>query len=179
MRHRDTETQRKTQRRAQWDDHRDIHSVALSVPLCLCVAFVFSVNATANGQGRFVDLGPQITSSLVIGTTFTKDPSGHDLVCTVMRGHPAKLIVFDVRGGQMLHRMPLAGANGAWNACTASDGSVYVGSDANGHLYRWIPGEDEAHNLGQVAPDQTFAWDVCAGREGEVFVGTYPGCLVI
>ena len=130
-------------------------------------------------SGEFVNLGVQITSLTLQGTAFTRHPDARDLICTVIRGQPAKLLVFDLKSGELLHRLPLEGANGGWNATTASDGSVYVGSDDNGHLYRWIPGQTQARDLGQVAPDQTFAWDVAAGRDGEVFVATYPGCQAI
>jgi outer membrane protein assembly factor BamB len=133
----------------------------------------------ADTAGKFEDLGVQITSMTLQGTTFAKDPAGRHLVCTVIRGEPAKLLVFDVKSGELLHRLTLTDAHGAWNATTASDGSVYVGTDDNGHLFRWIPGEKELKNLGQVARDQTFVWDVTPGADGEVFCGTYPGCQVI
>jgi outer membrane protein assembly factor BamB len=145
----------------------------------VCIA-VSGFAGVAWGETRtFKNLGPQITSLTIQGTTFARDPSGIDVVCTVIRGHPAKLLVFDVRSGELLHRMPLEGSAGAWNAATAADGTVYVTTDSNGGLYRWIPGEQQVHAIGQVAPDQSFAWDVVAGADGEVFIGTYPGCLVI
>ena len=127
----------------------------------------------------FRNLGPQITSATVQGSAFTTDPSGRDIVLTVMRGKPAKMLMFDARTGQFIRSMPMEGAEGAWNACTASDGSVYAGADANGHVYRYVPGEDSVRDLGQVAEGQTFAFDVAPGADGEVFIGTYPGCLVL
>src|SRR5206468_3717100 len=81
-------------------------------------------------SAEFKDLGVQITSSTIIGTTFGKDGHGHDAVYTVMRGKPAKLLSFDLQTGELIRSLPLDGANGAWNACTASDGSIYVGTDA-------------------------------------------------
>ena len=144
----------------------------LLVPLLL-------VQAARAEDGKFEDLGVQITSMTLQGTTFAKDPAGRDVVCTVIRGEPAKLLIFDVRSGELLHRLTLEGAHGAWNATTASDGSVYVGADDNGHLYRWTPRSDKLEDLGQVAKDQSFVWDVAPGDDGEVFCGTYPGCQVI
>src|SRR3954467_7033213 len=87
---------------------------------------------TARAGGAFVDLGVQITSLNIQGTTFTKLPDGRDVVCSVIRGQPAKLLVFDAVDGKLLHRIPLPGAKGAWHACTASDGSVYAGTDNEG-----------------------------------------------
>ena len=129
--------------------------------------------------GTFVNLGPQITASTLIGTTFAKDADGRAIVCTVMRGTPAKLVIIDVQTGEIRRMLPLAGAAGGWNAVTASDGSVYAGTDSNGHLYRWVPGTDAAIDLGQVPPKQSWVWDLAAGREGEVFLATYPGCRIV
>jgi sugar lactone lactonase YvrE len=149
----------------------------------LLVIIVMSLTAgftqAAEQHGAFVDLGVQLTSMTLQGSTFTRDANGNEFACSVIRGDPAKLLVFDARDGKLLHRLALEGAHGAWNATTASDGSVYVGTDDNGHLYRWSPGEEKLADLGQVAPNQTFVWDLTAGADGEVFVGTYPGCQVI
>ncbi len=128
-------------------------------------------------EGKFTDLGVQISSSTIIGTTFGKDGKGRDVVYTVMRGHPAKLLSFDLNGG-LVQSLPLPGAEGAWNACTSTDGSIYVGTDSNGHLYRYVPGEKEVHDLGRPMPRETWIWDVAAGKDGEVFGGTYPGACV-
>ena len=130
-------------------------SVVCGAVMVLVVAAGCAVGATPN-QGSFVDLGEQITSRTLQGSTFTKDSAGRDLVCSVIRSSAARLLVFDVQTGKLLHRMALDGGNGAWNATTASDGSVYVGTDNNGHLYRWVPGEDAVTDLGQVGPDQIF-----------------------
>ncbi len=148
------------------------------IKLLLAVAIAFPGFASAGEKGRFENLGVQITSLTLQGTTAAKDPSGRELICTVIRGEPAKLLVFDVRERKLVNRFALESAHGAWNATTATDGSVYVGTDDQGKLFRWLPGETEVHDLGQVAPDQTFIWDVSPGRDGEVFVGTYPGCGV-
>jgi streptogramin lyase len=142
------------------------------------VVLVAAVTLPTRADGKFTDLGVQITSSTVIGTTFGKDGAGHDVVYTVMRGHPAKLLSFDLATGQLQQSLPLDGADGAWNACTATDGSIYVGTDSNGHLYRYIPGENAVHDLGNPLPGQTWVWDVTAGKDGEVFGGTYPGACV-
>src|SRR6266700_3021296 len=89
---------------------------------------------TSKDEGHFTNLGAQITATTLIGTTFAKEPGGRELICTVMRGQPAKLLVYDLRTGELLHKLALEKADGAWNATTATDGSVYAGTDANGHL---------------------------------------------
>lgn len=148
------------------------------VGLLLSVLSISICIEARGDDGTFKNLGTQITATTLIGTTFTKDADGTPLVCTVMRGQPAKLVVFDLKSGKIVKILPLIGAEGAWNATTASDGSVYIGTDSNGHLYRWIPGEDEAKDLGQVS-GQTWVWDVAAGKDGEVFLATYDGCEIV
>jgi hypothetical protein len=60
---------------------------------------------------------------------------------------------------------------------TASDGTIYVGTGHNGHLYRYRLGDAAATDLGQVLPGQTFVWDVPAA-DGAIVGGTYPGDYV-
>lgn len=150
----------------------------VGVMLAVAASAVCAAEAPVAG-GTFKNLGPQITASTLIGTTFAKDPAGRELVCTVMRGQPAKLVVFDLHSGEILKLLPLVGAEGGWNATTASDGSVYVGTDSNGHLYRWVPGSDAAEDIGQVPPGQTWVWDLEPGKDGEVFLATYNGCRIV
>lgn len=104
---------------------------------------------------------------------------GSSLLCTIVRSQPAaKLAVIDVATGRMLKMFELPGANGGWAMTTASDGSVYVGTESQGKLFRYIPGEPLIHDLGRVLPEETFIWDLSAGKDGAVYGGTYPGCRV-
>ena len=112
-------------------------------------ALLVCIAGSTRGDGKFTDLGVQISNSTMIGTTF-----GPGRVYSVMRGHPAKLLAFDLQSGKLLQSLPLDGAEGAWNACTASDGSIYVGTDPAGHLYRYLPGEPSVHDLGTPPADQ-------------------------
>lgn len=153
-------------------------AVGVWVGVMATAAEVIAQSTTAGAGGRFENLGPQITATTLIGTTFAKDASGREVVCTVMRGQPAKLVTYDLRSGEMLKVLPLPGADGAWNATTASDGTVYVGTDANGHVYRYRVGDEAVTDLGQV-PGQSWVWDLCPGKDGEIFVSTYPGCQVV
>lgn len=123
-----------------------------------------------------VNLGPQVTSAMLQGTAAAVAPDGKVLFCSVIRGYPARLNVIEAETGTLLHSLPLPGADGSWTATAATDGSVYIGSDPNGHLYRYVPGESQLHDLGQVL-GQSWVWDVVAGKDGEVFGSTFPGCL--
>src|SRR4051812_7262487 len=66
------------------------------IKLLLPFAIAFAGFVSAAEEGRFEDLGVQITSLTLQGTTAAKDPAGRELICTVIRGEPAKLQVFDV-----------------------------------------------------------------------------------
>lgn len=135
--------------------------------------------ARALFAGTFESLGPQLTSRTFQATTFSKHPDGRDLLCTVMRSQPtAKLLIIDAITGQVRHTFPLRDAVGAWAATTASDGSVYIGTEPHGKLFRFIPGEDRVHDLGVALAGETHIWDLSAGADGEIFGGTYPHCRV-
>jgi hypothetical protein len=149
-----------------------IKTILLAVLSCAALAH-------AAPAGKFEDLGHQITSTTLQGTTFARTPDGRDVVATVVRGDPARLLVFDVKSGKLLHDLTMENTHGAWNATTASDGAVYIGTDAEGHLFRWTPGSDKVEDLGLAAKGDNFIWDVTPGVDGEVFCGTYPGCRVV
>jgi hypothetical protein len=151
------------------------HRLLILIPLILAR---FAVAQTTSTQAVYHNLGPQIASTTLQGSTFTQDPTGKPLICTVLRGVPAKLIVFELDNPKPLHVLPLPNADGAWNAATASDHSVYIGTDPKGYLYRYIPGESTVHEIGTPPPAETWIWDVTPGINGEVFVATYPGCRV-
>lgn len=113
----------------------------------------------ADHPSRFVNLGPQLATRTIQAAAFTKEPDGRDIVCVVVRSQPAaKLLVVDVKTGAVRRTLPLSGANGAWSAVTASDGSVYVGTEAGGELSRYVPGETEARDraLGRIAEPRVY-----------------------
>lgn len=135
--------------------------------------------AGAEGVGRFTNLGPQLTARTFQAAAFTKDPKGGDLLCAVVRSQPAaKLLVFEVETGALRAALPLPGAAGAWAAVTASDGSVYLGTEAHGKLFRYVPGQPAILDLGEALRGETYVWSLAAGANAEVYGATYPGCRV-
>src|SRR5687767_8814797 len=88
--------------------------LSLIAAAALAISIMATPSVRAADADKFEDLGVQITSMTLQGTTFAKDPSGRELVCTVIRGEPAKLLVFDVKSGELLHRLALTDAHGAW-----------------------------------------------------------------
>lgn len=129
------------------------------------------------------DLGSQVGKASVNATTFGVDGAGARTAYTVVTGASnwdAHLVGITEATGKVTVDLPLPGATGAWNATTATDGSVYVGSynfddtSRNGRLYRYVPGATAVQDLGQPIAGDTFVWDVTAGPDGSVYGGGYP-----
>ncbi|MES3017779.1 MAG: hypothetical protein V4721_08375 [Bacteroidota bacterium] len=123
------------------------------------------------------NLGPQIKASVIQGSTFLSDPSGRELVYTVVRGNPAHLLGYTVDDKKLIVDQPLPGADGAWDLAVSTDGWLYI-PGAKGILYRHRPGTQLVENLGIVLPGETTVWNLAAGKNGEMFGATYPGCRV-
>ncbi|MEV8378351.1 hypothetical protein AB0P21_36775 [Kribbella sp. NPDC056861] len=120
------------------------------------------------------DLGAPLTSLTVMEGAFGHEPDGRDVVYAVPAGENAQLNVVDVHSRQLLRAIPLPGAAGAWAITVATDGSVYVGSYSNAHLYRYRPETGTVTDLGQPVPGQSSMYGLTSGRDGAVYAGTYP-----
>jgi streptogramin lyase len=144
------------------------------------ILFVFASLAMASlamAQGKFVDLGPQITATTIQGSAFVKDGGGRELIYTVVRGEPAHLLGYVVETEEKVVDVEVPHTSGAWNIAVSSDGQIYIPGDT-GHVYRHKPGSLSLEDLGQALAEEKVIWDLCAGANGEVFGATYPGCRV-
>ena len=56
----------------------------------------------------------------------------------------------------------------------APDGSLYVGTYPNAHLYRYDPGAGTVTDLGQPIPGESVIYGLTADQNGNVYAGTYP-----
>lgn len=120
------------------------------------------------------NLGAPLTSLTVMEGAFGREPDGRDVVYAVPAGENAQLNVVDVHSRQLLRAIPLPGAAGAWAITVASDGSVYVGSYSNAHLYRYRPETGTVTDLGQPIRGESSMYGLTPGRDGSVYAGTYP-----
>jgi hypothetical protein len=120
------------------------------------------------------DLGSPVTSLTIMQGAFGHEPDGSDVVYAVPAGENARLNVVDLRTRQLKRAVPLPGASGAWAITVATDGSVYVGSYANAHLYRYTPATGTVADLGQPVPGEQFLYGLSAGDDGAVYGGSYP-----
>ncbi|MEU4604407.1 hypothetical protein AB0F43_15605 [Kribbella sp. NPDC023972] len=120
------------------------------------------------------DLGAPISSLTVMEGAVGRTPDGRDVVYAVPAGENALLNVVDLHSRQLLRTVPLQGAAGAWAITVASDGSLYVGTYPNAHLYRYDPGTGTVTDLGQPIPGEAVIYGLTADQNGNVYAGTYP-----
>jgi hypothetical protein len=128
-------------------------------------------------EGKFENLGPQLTAAMIQGSLFVTDSKGNEWVYTVVRGEPAHLLGYDLKSKVLKINLPLPHADGAWDMVCADDDLLYI-PGANGALFKHRVGSQSVEDLGEVLPGQTYVWNLAAGKDGEVFGATYPGCRV-
>ncbi|BCJ37713.1 hypothetical protein Athai_52160 [Actinocatenispora thailandica] len=146
------------------------------VPLVLALLAPLALAGTAHAGGAdpVRDLGTPLTSLTVMQGAVGHDPDGSDVLYAVPAGENAELNVVDVHSRTLKRAVPLPGAAGAWAITVASDGSVYVGSYSNAHLYRYTPADGTVTDLGQPIGGEQFLYGLSAGDDGSVYGGTYP-----
>lgn len=126
---------------------------------------------------QWTNVGSQIHNAAVNASTHGLDADGRDTTYVVITGSmysPAHLVGVLMDTGDVISDVELPGAWGAWNAVTAPDGSVIVGSYSNGHLYRYTPGDDAVVDLGQAIEGDSHVWDLRVDSNGTVYGGGYP-----
>lgn len=134
-----------------------------------------TLGTTASATAEVIeDLGAPLTSLTVMEGAFGKEADGRDVVYAVPAGENAEFNIVDLHSRERLRTIPLAGAAGAWAITVASDGSVYVGTYPNAHLYRYRPETQTVTDLGQPVGGESFMYGLTAGRDGAVYAGTYP-----
>jgi hypothetical protein len=139
--------------------------------------FVVSLAKAQIHASKLKNLGPQITAAVIQGSLFLEDPSGTEMVYTVVRGNPAHLLGYRLSDQKLITDQQLPGTDGAWDLAVSSDGWLYI-PGAKGRLYRHLPGTQQVEDLGTVLPGETTIWNLAAGKDGEMFGATYPGCRV-
>ena len=128
-------------------------------------------------SAQWTNLGAQIHHASVNGVAYGLDSEGRDTAYQVITGSmssDAHLVGVLMETGEVISDVALPGTWGAWNATTAPDGTIYVGSYSNGHLYRYVPGADAAVDLGQAIEGDSHVWDLRAAPDGTIYGGGYP-----
>jgi hypothetical protein len=148
------------------------------MPAICCFLLISNTCVSQTTTGKLVNLGPQVTETVIQGSAFAQDESGNELLYTVVRGEPAHLLGFELRSNKIITDMPLEKTDGSWDITVSSDGWIYIAGSAGGYLYRHKPGSTAIENLGKVLGTENYLWDLATGRNGEIFGATYPGCKV-
>lgn len=121
------------------------------------------------------DLGVQIANLTIMTGAFGQDQAGKDVGYTVIVGEPGKFAIVDTESEKVLRTLDLPGATGAWTVVAMEDGTVYIGTYPNGHLYKYTPGLDKVEDLGQPIAGTTVVYSLIPGKDGKIYGGTYPG----
>ncbi|MBE1603828.1 hypothetical protein [Actinopolymorpha pittospori] len=104
----------------------------------------------------------------MIGGTVGSLPDGRRVIWSAVSGTPAYLNAVDTSTGAPLLSVPRTGANGAYGAEQAPDGSVYVGTYGTGRLYRLAPGATQAEDLGAPIAGEAYVWNIVVAPYGTV-----------
>lgn len=130
---------------------------------------------------KVADLGAQVVNSATRGVAFGRGADQHR-VYAVFDGNTdqaARLGVVDANTATVVATHSLPGSINGWAATTASDGSIFLGTNSNAGLYRYSPAAGTLTNLGRVAAGETYVWTLDAGTDGSVYAGTYPTAKLV
>lgn len=124
--------------------------------------------------GTVVSLGTPLSDVLLIGGIVAPGPNAKTVIWNVSTSSPAYLNAIDPANGDSLLSVALPGADGSYAVAAAPDGTIYVGTYNNGHLYRLRPGATTAEDLGRPIPTESFILRITTDEQGNVYGGTYP-----
>ncbi|WP_350278711.1 hypothetical protein [Kribbella sp. HUAS MG21] len=154
---------------------RSVRSL-LALALAALLVATLSTPARAGHQspvGTVVSLGTPLSDVLLIGGTVAPGPNGRTAIWNVSTGSPAYLNAVDPATGDSLLSLALPGASGSYAVAATPDGTIYVGTYNNGHLYRLRPG-GSVEDLGRPIASETFIWRITTDEQGNVYGGTFP-----
>lgn len=129
-------------------------------------------------SGKLTNLGPQMAESVIASGQFVTTDQGVDMVYSVAKGTPARLIGFDTNNGKLLVNLAMAGTETSWAVTLSTDGWIYVAGGSPGRVFKHKPGSQIVEDLGKALPSESYVWEVIAGKDGEIFGCTYPGARV-
>ncbi|MFI5713561.1 hypothetical protein [Kribbella sp. NPDC051620] len=150
---------------------------ALLIVAALLLAPLATARASEPPPPTPVSLGIPLSDVLLIGGTVAPGPvAGKAAIWNVSTGKPGYLNAMDPATGASLVSAPLEGADSGYAVTATPDGSIYVGTYSNGHLYRWRPGMgDTVEDLGRPVASENYIWSLTSDEQGNVYGGTFPG----
>lgn len=129
---------------------------------------------TSAEESNVHEIGTVLHSVSVPAADYGEGPNGEEWIYAVATGSPAVFKVLDAKTGERVDSFPLEGAGGAWGVTVDPMGNVYIGTNSNGTLYRYVPGADHVENLGQPVPGESFIWRLKSDEAGNIYGGTFP-----
>ncbi len=114
------------------------------------------------------NLGPQVTQVNVMAAA-----ADQHCLYVALGGVPGQFAVIDRKRGVLTEIHEMSGTHGSYGMLVSSDGSVFVGGQPNGELFRYEDGTLES--VGRAPGDATFIWGLAEDRQGRLCGGTYPG----
>lgn len=144
----------------------------------LGAGYIDDVKAEVNPIGTFDNLGQPIINFINQGSAIGKE-QGKDVAYSVVMGAGGTTVfaVTDMSTAKVIKTIPMPGATGAWALKAASDGTIYIGTNSNGRLYRYTPGGAALADLGRLG-QETHVFSMAAGVNGKMYMGTYPNARV-
>ncbi len=112
----------------------------------------------------------------------SKDSEGNDYLYTVVADESANketsFVAVDLSTKETVKDILIPGSSGSFNMITGKDNNVYIGSQPDGKIYKYIPGSDSLIDLGVAVPGETHIFGLDISSDGTIYGGTYPNCYV-
>lgn len=150
------------------------------VVLVMAIGTAATPASAANSAETSAEAGPRVVGTplrdvLLIGGYVGSLQDGRRVIWSASSGTPAYLNAVDPTTGQTLQSTPLPGASGSYAVEQAPDGSVFVGTYGDAHLFRLPPGATTAEDLGNPIAGEQYVWSIVVAPDGTVYGGTSPG----
>jgi hypothetical protein len=151
---------------------RFLHTASLA----LSFSFIaFSGTTAEANEEAVIDLGKPIESVVIADAAYGRGPNNEAWIYAVIKGDPAVLNIVELPTGRRVGSFPLPESVISWGVDVTPNGTVYIGSQRGGRLYRYVPGAGQVENLGRMLAGESHIWQLDHDEQGRIYGGTYPG----
>ncbi|MED4461150.1 WD40 repeat domain-containing protein [Metabacillus fastidiosus] len=156
-----------------------IFCMIVSCLFVVMVAYPLKSSAAANNEDApFENLGPKVEHLNVIKGKLAS-LEGQNYYVALLQGKPAKVAVIDYETKKLIDLKELEGAEDPWSIETSPEGIVWIGTNPNGHVYKYDLKTKQVTDVGRANKKETAVWDLAYDLENKrLFGGTsYLGTL--
>ncbi|MED4454484.1 WD40 repeat domain-containing protein [Metabacillus fastidiosus] len=156
-----------------------IFCMIVSCLFVVMVAYPLKSSAAANNEDApFENLGPKVEYLNVINGKLVS-VQGQNYYVALLQGEPAKVAVIDYETKKLIDLKELEGAKEPWAIETAPDGTVWIGTNPNGHVYKYDLKTKQLTDVGKANEKETAIWDLAYDLENKRVFGStsYHGTL--